>query len=570
MTVLGGYWICGEHAPPVFLPVGEEVTGAAASEWLADVADAYPFPIACAYRRLRDDLLSHRDDHDALRQLILVKDCVETLVKYLALVALAARLDRGERDDDLDGKVLEALVAPALGTWAQMVLKPLVDADTTRADGRLAPLVAFASKKFFGRVADFTSLRNAVLGHGLARAPREDRADVNAWLPWLNDQLAAARFLAEWELVQAADLPRSWMGADTLARPRPPADPDRLRAAAAVRPGDCLLFLDPGRPVPLSPFCALLICPGCAKAERLFLYDSQKEYTDASKKVAMIESAGGHKGTFAEPARGLGRHFAEALLLEHFRRYARHFEVLEGKLAEFDFDTYRQRVRHFVGRGPLLAAIGSFLRGKPPAAADRGYFLLVAEPGLGKTAVLAHWIDHNDVCPVPIRFFWRRGRSLTRLDFLRHVYHGLLAKHNIEDADPPKDEADYPRKLDSLLKLVSEKYLAQDEREVIVIDGLDEAGDEAARALAVAAVPRELPRHVYFLLSSRPMRELDALAGEPKCLRYELKADADWNRADVREYVEQQLLGLVVTGEMRADLLPRVYEAADGNFLWAE
>src|SRR5262249_19836137 len=93
---------------------------------------------------------------------------------------------------------------------------------------------------------------------------------------------------------------------------------------------------------------------------------------------------------------------------------------------------------------------------------------------------------------------------------------------------------------------------------------------EAARALAVAAVPRELPRHVYFLLSSRPVRELDALAGEARCLRYELKADAPWNRDDVREYVGQQLLGLVVTGEMPADLLPRVCEAADGNFLWAE
>ena len=223
MSVQGHYWFCGQHDPPAFFPAGEEVAGAAEVEWLADVADAYPFPIACAYRRLRDDVLSHRDDHDALRQLILVKDCVETLVKYLALVVLAARLDRGERDDALDGKVLEALVAPALGTWAQYVLKPLVDADTTRADGRLAPLVAFASKKFFGRVADFTSVRNAVLGHGLARAPREDRDDVNAWLPWLNDQLAGARFLAQWELVQAAGPPRSWMGADALTRPRPPA-----------------------------------------------------------------------------------------------------------------------------------------------------------------------------------------------------------------------------------------------------------------------------------------------------------------------------------------------------------
>jgi hypothetical protein len=162
----------------------------------------------------------------------------------------------------------------------------------------------------------------------------------------------------------------------------------------------------------------------------------------------MLENVGGHKETFEEPARGLAERFDEGLLLECYRSWRSHFEVLEGKLSEFDFNEYRRRVRAFVGRRPLLEAINAFVEGLP-GCQDRGYFLLVAEPGLGKTAVLTHWIDHNDACPLPIRFFWRRGRNLTGFDFVRHIYHGLLRKHRIADEDPPRGEKDYPRKLDS-------------------------------------------------------------------------------------------------------------------------
>jgi hypothetical protein len=534
------------------------------TDWLDDVAADYPFPIAWTYRQLRADLEGHRGDRDGLRQLVLLKDCVETLVKYLALVTLAARLDRREPPDALDRAVLEMLVAPSLGTWSQGILRRLVQAPGTRADHRLAPLVAFATRPFFDLVAEFTTLRNRVLGHGLVRDPREDRADVNFWLPRLNELLAGARFLAGWELVQAGDPPRSWMGADAHDCPAPAHSAGRL--AADTRPGEFLLVPGGGPPLSLHPFVCLLGCPGCGQRDRLFLYDSQKQYTPGAKRVAMLENAGGHKEAFEEPARGLAERFDEGLLLECYRSWRSHFEVLEGKLTEFDFNEYRKQVRDFVGRRPLLEQINAFVR---DPGQDRGYFLLVAEPGLGKTAVLTYWIDHNDVCPLPVRFFWRRGRNLTPFDFLRHVYHGLLRKHRIEDQDPPRDEKDYPRKLDGLLKLLSDKYLAPGECEVIVVDGLDEAGDEHARRSALEAIPRDLPRGIYFLLSSRPVAELDVLRRERGCVRYELAAEAGWNRADVADYLRQRL-GLLLGPGQKEELLPRIEAAAAGNFLWAK
>src|SRR5207253_284018 len=163
-----------------------------------------PFPIAWSYRQLRTDLRGHREDRDALRQLVLLKDCVETLVKYLALVVLAARLQRRPPADALDRAALEMLVAPSLGTWAPGI---------------------------------------------------------------------------------------------------PPA-PARRASLPPARPGEFVLAADDGEPLALHPFLALLGCPGCERRDRLFLYDSQKQYTPAARRVVMLENVGGHKGVFEEPARG--------------------------------------------------------------------------------------------------------------------------------------------------------------------------------------------------------------------------------------------------------------------------
>ena len=580
MVIMGRHWICGFHDPPVFRPVETASAAPTSVDWLSQVETGYPFPIAVSCRRLREDISAHVEDRDALRQLIRLKDCVETTVKYLSLVALSARLARGNPADALDKQIRERLVWPSLGTWIQRILLPLVQSPEMRDDASMAPLAVLDGGSILNELREFTSLRNRVLGHGIVRDPREDRADLNAWVPRINRVLDELRFLADWPLAQVQSIERqnvvSWMGADADGDVVPLESQRDAAIEAATRNGEFLLLLPDGRAISLYPFISLLICPRCSDQNRLFLYDSQRRYTTARKQTEMIEYSGGHKSAFDEIGQALGERFDEELLLEYYRNHRRHFEVLEGKLAEFDFDTYRQRVRHFVGRKPLLEIIENFLSGQPtdtpPGSRefDRGYFLLIAEAGIGKTALLTHWIDNNDVCPVPIRFFWRRGRNLNAFDFHRHLYQGLLRKHNITDEDPPQNERDYPRKVDSLLKLVSGNYLTTGEREVIVIDGLDEAGDERARRDALQAIPRELPPNIYFLISSRPVRELDSLNREPDCFQYQLNSDVDWNKADVREYVELQLAGVLASGEMPADLLPSVNESADGNFLWAE
>ncbi|MBI2301068.1 MAG: hypothetical protein HYU66_19325 [Armatimonadetes bacterium] len=292
----------------------------------------------------------------------------------------------------------------------------------------------------------------------------------------------------------------------------------------------------------------------------------------------MGEHRGGHKGNFEPPAAGLAERFPEDQLLEYYRQHRRYLEVLEGKLTELDFDAYRQEVGTFVGRRRALEALRCCFACEPvpmpdgstAEPMDRGIVLLTAGPGVGKTALLTHWIDTNDACPEPVRFYWRRGRDLTRLDFFRHLYHSLLRKHNIEDAEPSTDENEYPRKIESLLKRISERHLAAGECEIIVVDGLDEAGDSRGRQLALSALPRELPANVFLLVSSRDVPELVSLRRERHLTECSLDAEPAASREDVAEYLTLELVGYLASGQLSPAGLQLIADVADGNFLWAK
>ncbi|MBI2301067.1 MAG: hypothetical protein HYU66_19320 [Armatimonadetes bacterium] len=215
LTIHGTFWFCGRHDPPYCAPVE---TPQPELVWLPEVVCSYPFPLARRYHALREAATADASPVAAFRQLNLLKDVVETLVKYLAVVALAARLDRHDPPDPLDQKILENLVRPSLGTWSAGILQPLVKAPGTRSDPRMAPLVHYADNALFTSLQEFTNWRNLVLGHGLTRSPLEDRADLDRWLPAVNDWLAGAGFLADWPLLEAGDPPRLWMGAEAPCR----------------------------------------------------------------------------------------------------------------------------------------------------------------------------------------------------------------------------------------------------------------------------------------------------------------------------------------------------------------
>lgn len=151
----------------------------------------------------------------------------------------------------------------------------------------------------------------------------------------------------------------------------------------------------------------------------------------------------------------------------------------------------RDRTTTFYGREFVFDEIENFVSNNP-----NGYFTVVGDPGMGKTAIAAKYIiDH----PRTICFFNIRAEGINRPDlFLRIVRQQLIQRYNLQKLD----DADFS----TLLTKVSEK-LTPYERIVIVVDALDEVNQEPSGNLLF--LPYILPKQIYFFLTRRPYEQAE-------------------------------------------------------------
>jgi hypothetical protein len=84
------YWVCGQHEPPVLVPVGGAEEPARTSQYETSFSSCdlrrLPFPVALTAHRL---IASLETSADILKTLFALKDCFEATVKYLGLVLLS-------------------------------------------------------------------------------------------------------------------------------------------------------------------------------------------------------------------------------------------------------------------------------------------------------------------------------------------------------------------------------------------------------------------------------------------------------------------------------------------------
>jgi hypothetical protein len=151
----------------------------------------------------------------------------------------------------------------------------------------------------------------------------------------------------------------------------------------------------------------------------------------------------------------------------------------------------------FTGRLWLTAEVDRFLE-----AHDRGYFILEADAGLGKSAFLAHlvrerrWIHH----------FVELARGQ---DGIRHGVRNLAAQIAFTwEPEHAGSLEDISRSdlLQNLLRAAAERrdQISPGAKIVLVVDGLDESA--ALPDQNVMGLPRMLPAGVYFVVSQRPVQ----------------------------------------------------------------
>lgn len=151
----------------------------------------------------------------------------------------------------------------------------------------------------------------------------------------------------------------------------------------------------------------------------------------------------------------------------------------------------------FVGRTYVFDRIESFI-----AENRSGYFCLTADPGEGKTAIMAEYVRRTG-CVAHFNVLSETYNKTAQ--FTQHVAAQLAARRLIADGGPPVDGdhgvAD--------LLIEARAALPAPERLVLVVDALDEADRRDLPPTAnVLLLPRTLPPGVHILVSSRRKQDV--------------------------------------------------------------
>ena len=192
----------------------------------------------------------------------------------------------------------------------------------------------------------------------------------------------------------------------------------------------------------------------------------------------------------------------------------------------------RVNLDRFVGREWLLDEVDDFLRDH-----DRGYFILEAEAGLGKTTFLAWlvrergYIHHFTELAPGLEGVGRGLKNLAAQLVLAYQ----LSAYEAEGVLP--GAAARPDYLSRLLRQAAGQR--QDgEKIVLVVDALDEAGTPYGQN--VLGLPQVLPEGVFVIVSQRPVAvtlQVDTATTSRLC--FPLAADSDDNRDDMRRFLKR-------------------------------
>jgi hypothetical protein len=515
-----------------------------------------PYPVALTAQRLAAAL---RASGDVLKTLFLLKDCFEATIKYLGAVLLADYRLGSACTPEHNASLLEKMIRPSLGVWVDTVVGSLSRwlVGDSRPGGLVANLFMTPGKKpreteLFAQCRAFVEYRNVALGHGAMRSDRVYDADLRTWMPRLRELLDGVAAMAEWRLCLPTDHDRCrvWMGSQ-------PGD--------ATEPGDFtreqvgrFVLRGPDGPVrDLYPFLCYL--PDSQQERRLHFYDSVCRYSTARKEVEALEYDHGFKQASAEPVAGLEEAFTADLLAKAFGRHRERMAVVEGRVA--NFGELIEAHAAIVGRRFAIDYVCRFL-----AEHDRGVLVIEAQPGKGKTALMAHLIQEvfGHYAPRPVHFFYRRTAGITDPNVcVRSLYHALLEAHGITEAEESKQknspEEVYVKLTNLLIQEIAPRLLP-DRPQLLFIDALDEAS-----ANAFQRIPEEVPAGVYVIATSRPVSDRAALARRQNLHWYHLDAPdlLQENLRDGFEYVERELVGT----ELPNQTLAEIARIGAGNFL---
>ncbi len=190
----------------------------------------------------------------------------------------------------------------------------------------------------------------------------------------------------------------------------------------------------------------------------------------------------------------------------------------------------RVALEHFTGREWLVRKVDEFLEG-----ADRGYLVIEAEAGLGKSTFLA-WLARERGY---VHHFCELTPGASGVGpALANLATQVASQCGLDEFEAEAMTSGATARPDAFYSLLERAATRRGGPLVLVVDALDEAGTPPRQN--VLGLPHILPRGVFFVASQRPVPVSlwTDLATTPH-IPLEIAAQSDDNLRDMREYLRK-------------------------------
>lgn len=207
----------------------------------------------------------------------------------------------------------------------------------------------------------------------------------------------------------------------------------------------------------------------------------------------------------------------------------------------------------FVGRKNELEEMKQFINNH-----TQGFYVITGAPGIGKSALAAQFTTYakKEKQLHMIDYYIKRGQGYDNpTSFLNHFTIYLSKKFGVQY----KMGATLEDKYESFQKLLYESSLklqSSNEKLVLIIDGLDEAGEELLRY-----IPRQTFIQIYFIYSTRKNEEIELLTHSLQEPREDMELGG-LTEDDIRMLVWSAVSKYKVDNEK---YIHEIYEKSKGN-----
>ncbi|MEG3918012.1 hypothetical protein QUA07_02550 [Microcoleus sp. T3_A4] len=190
----------------------------------------------------------------------------------------------------------------------------------------------------------------------------------------------------------------------------------------------------------------------------------------------------------------------------------------------------QDKTEGFVGREYVFDAIQTFIQEN-----KKGYFTIIGDPGQGKSAILAKYVQDTEC----IAHFNVQLQGPNRADqFLESVCKQLVARYQLPYDPLPFNATQDGEFLGHLLDEVAQRRNGQPV--VIAVDALDEVDSGSYRDANILYLPPHLPDGVYFIITRRRGVEVPLTTYAPNQIINLLDYQIDSQR-DVRLYIQNRV-----------------------------